>query len=374
MGNNTTRNVLVIGGAALGIGLLFSKATQAQNLSTKFKVNPLVPNDFNLQNGINFNLPVQIVNQSTFDVTINNLYISVQNNAAGANTPPNWQDLFYMVKPVTALTIAKNAATNINKVPLTANYTNALTIYQMLTGAISSILKVSVRFEVAGGFEVPPIEFTVDAKQLFLPFKAALKSIGLGNLGYSKSMHVRVIKDGSEFDRYFPKPLGNKTTVAKGTNPSKTVELMAVQILAELPQTKAIAQVLKRSNVVDTIKAVWQFAHDYIQYEYDDVNKPLADRDEVLRSSSQIWAERKTGVDCDDFTKFCVSIFKNLGITSAIKAISMRADGALQHVYCIVPVSKNIDAKGYLVVDACLHQFNQEPKGITNQLIKTITA
>lgn len=373
MGNNTTRNFLLVGAGALGVGLLFSKATQAQNLTTKFKVNPLVPNDFNLQGGINLNMPVQIINQSTFDVNIDNLYISLQSNSAPAAAAPIWQDLFYMVTPVKTVAIAKNGATNLNKVPLTAGFSSAFLIYQMFTGAVSSIIKVTVRFEIAG-FEIPPIEYATDAKTLLLPLKNLLKSFGLGNLGYSKSMHVRAIKDGSQFDKYFPKPLGNKTVVAKGTDPTNTVELMAIQILAELPQTKAISQVLKRSNIVDTVKAVWQFAHDYIQYEYDDVNKPLADRDEVLRSSSQIWAERKSGVDCDDFTKICVSILKNLGITSAIKAISMRADGALQHVYCVVPISKNIDAKGYLVVDACLHQFNQEPKGITNQLIKTIKA
>jgi hypothetical protein len=374
MGNNTGRNFLLIGGAALGIGLLLSKASQAQNLTTKFKVNPLAPNDFNLQGGINFNLPVQIVNQSTFDVTINNLYISVQNNLSSNAQTPNWQDLFYMVTPVKNITIAKNAVTNINAVPLTAGYANAITIYQMITGSLSSLLKVSVRFEVLGGIEIPPIEFTVDAKQMLLPLKTLLKNIGLGNLGYSKSTHVRNIKDGSDFNRYFPLPNGNKTMVIKGTNPINTVPIMASQVDAELPQTKAIAQILKRSNIADTAKAVWQFAHDYIQYEYDDHMKPLADRDEVLRSPAQIWKERKTGVDCDDFTKFCISIFANLGITSAIKAISMRPDGALQHVYCIVPVPKNIDAKGYLVVDACLHEFNKEPKGITNQIIKIIKA
>jgi hypothetical protein len=374
MGQNTTRNVLLIGGAALGIGLLLSKATQAQNLNTKFKVNPLLPNDFNLQGAINFNLPVQIVNQSTFDVTINNLYISVQNNLSSNAQAPNWQDLFFMVTPVKNLTIAKNTATNINKVPLTAGYANAITIYQMLTGTLSSLLKVSVRFEVLGGIEVPPIEFTVDAKQLLLPFKNLLKSFGLGNLGYSKSMHVRAIKDGSQYDRYFDKPKGQKTLVAYGTNPTVTVDLMANQVAAELPQTKAIAQTLVRPTIQDTVKAVWQWVHDHIQYEYDDHMKPLADRDEILRSPNQIWEERKTGVDCDDFAKECVSILANLKITSGIKAISMRPDGALQHVYAIVPVPYNIDRKGYLVVDCCLHQFNQEPKSITNQITKIIKA
>ena len=355
----------------LAVGFAVSVGSKAQNITANFKASPLLPNDFNLQGGINFNLPIQIINQSSFDVTVNNIYISVQ-----TSTGNTWQDLFYMTSPVKTVLIRKQAATNINQVPLKADYTSAYTILQIINGSVSSNLKVVVRFE-AVGIQLTPIEFFIDAKQLLAPFKSVLGSFlnGLpsGNtLGYqSKSAHYRKINpDGSKYDSYFPKPKSLTGFASQGTDPNNTVKLMAEQVERELPETARITPILKGKNIAESCFNVYTFLHDNIQYQHDDHMMPLSKRDEVLRSPARSWAERKEGIDCDCFTKFAISIFKNMGIPCTIKAVSIRPDHALQHVYAIVPLPSN--PKGYIVIDPCVHVFDQEPQNITNQILKQI--
>ncbi|MES2379863.1 MAG: hypothetical protein V4538_02405 [Bacteroidota bacterium] len=371
MSQNSGRNYLIIGGIATAAFLLASTASKAQNLLGKFKVVPGIPNDFNLQNGINVNFPVQIINQSTFDIRIGNIYVTLQYNSASV-TSPVWNDMFYMVKPVTSVTILKNTITNINSVPLTASYLTAYTVYQLFTGALDSNLKAIVRFEAAG-IEIPQQEFLINAKSMFAPLKALLQTIlgKVGDLGIdSLSAHHRQIKDGKEFDQYFPKPSGTSQMVAIGTEPTKTADIIVSQVPGELYQTKKIAERWKAPTVEQSVYNVYRFLHDHIQYNYDDHMKPLALRDEILNSPASSWDKRKEGIDCDCFSKFVVSILKNMGIPCAIKLVSNRPDKALCHIYVIVP-SKS-DRKGYLVIDACLHQYNTEPFSLTNQLIKQI--
>jgi len=238
-------NIFLLAGLVLLGGFAVSIGSKAQNISAKFKASPLVPNNFSLQGGISFNLPVQIVNQSGFDVTINNVYISIQN--ASGNI---YQDLFYMTSPVKSVLIRKQAATNINQVPLKADYSSALTIYQIIQGSISSNLKVVVRFE-AVGIELAPIEFFVDAKQLLAPFKNILNSFlsglpAVNSLGYqSNSVHYRNIKDGSRFNSYFPPANHLEGFAANGAEPDKTVSIMADMVQKYAYQTAKIAPTFK---------------------------------------------------------------------------------------------------------------------------------
>lgn len=378
-----TKNTIIITAVLLSAGLLLSVGSKAQNIAAKFKAFPLIPNDFNLQGGVNLNLPIQIINQSTFDVSVNNLYITIQNNA-GTAAAPSWSDMFYMTSPVKNVLIRANSATNINKVPLTAPFTLAYTIYQIITGAASSNLKVIVRFETVG-VELPAIEFYLDAKSAFAPLVALLKKFGLGNLpagktavnnllpsgnlGYqSNSAHWRKIKNGKAYDKYFPLPEQLEGFAAIGAEPNKTVELMAGMVKKYAYQTAKIAPLLRGKNLTETCKNVYAFMHTFLQYNHD------SETAEQLRTPARGWYDgnKGKGIDCDCMTNFAISIFYNLGITCAIKAVSIREDKALQHVYAIVPNGE--DPKGYTVVDGCLHQFNNEPSGITNQLIKTIQA
>src|SRR5690606_22291000 len=88
---NSTK--LILGGAIAIVvaAALATGASKLKNLSTKFKANAGIPQNVSLKGGnLSFNLPIEITNQSAFDVTLQNLYVTVQSK----NENRDFEDLF----------------------------------------------------------------------------------------------------------------------------------------------------------------------------------------------------------------------------------------------------------------------------------------
>lgn len=356
-----TKNVIISAAAIIAVTALATGASKVKNLSDKFKADTGTPSNISAKGGrISFNLPISINNQSSFDVTLQNLYVTIQNRDLNGN----WEDLFIQNNAVREAEIKKLVTSRLPVIPLNAGFAKAATIVNILSGQQSRELKVIIRFEILN-YEISPIEFTVNATTLLAPFRAMLKSFGLlkgiDGLGYQdNSVHYRKIKPGNQYNHLFPKSKGLVHYIASDANPTNTVVRMAQIVNETIYQTEKLAPLLKGNNLKQTCNNIYDFLYNHIQYNRD------AEHEEQLREPARSWDNRTTGIDCDCFSIFASSILTNLGIAHDIKAISVRPDKALQHVYVTVPNNEGT----YYTIDACVHQFNTEPKNITNQILQ----
>jgi hypothetical protein len=179
-------------GATLFLGSKVAKAaSKTQNLMDKIKFYPGLPQIKGLKDGFfNFLFTVQVMNQSAFDLSIDNLFVSVQ------YTDPltkQWAELLTQNAPVTVktktgtttvLTISKQKMNKLPGIPLSLPLTNAGVIRDLVLGKISPNLRVVTRFEYAG-VELPAVEQMIDAKAMVAPLRTLLSSLrllkGLGN-------------------------------------------------------------------------------------------------------------------------------------------------------------------------------------------------
>lgn len=356
---NSTK--LILGGAIaiVAAAALATGASKLKNLSSKFKANAGIPQNVSLKGGnLSFNLPIEITNQSAFDVTLQNLYVTVQNKNANGD----FEDLFIQNNGIKEVKINKLVTSRLGIIPLSTSYANAAKLVNIITGKLPNDLKVIVRFDILN-YELNPIEFIVNAKDMLTPFVTILKTFGvLKGLGYAdNSFHYRKIKPATAYINLMPQSKGLESVIAQDAIPEKTVKRMANIVNETLWQTKKLAAALKGKSIEECSKNVYDFLYNHIQYKRDAENR------EQLREPIASFAHRTTGIDCDCFSIFASSLLKNMGINHAIKVISVRDDQQLQHVYVIVPKDgKNLN--NYFTIDACLHSFNEEAQGITKEI------
>ncbi|MCA0428703.1 MAG: hypothetical protein LCH37_14810 [Bacteroidetes bacterium] len=373
-------NKILIGtGFLLAAFLIVSTTTRAQSLEQKFKLITGTPSNFTISGGnLRFNAPVSIVNQSAFDITIRNLFVNISyQDSSGV-----WQDLFFQPNAVSQVTFAKGTTTNLNTIPLQMPLTNVFTIVQMMAGKIGATLKVTTRFEVSG-IAAPAIETTIDAKSYIQPLITLLQKYGLINtggkvsgientglitgltgLGYSaNSFHERQIKDASKYAHLITKADGRETTIRKTSGTAyDTIDDMAKIVGETTYQTKELAKVLQGKTTEESVRNVWTWLHDHIQYRKD------KDGVEQLREPAASFAHRQTGIDCDCFAIFASSLLTNMGITHYIEMCQIRPNPYFVHVYVVVPKEPELslaNRNNYWVVDACLHSFDELAKNIS---------
>lgn len=173
----------------------------------------------------------------------------------------------------------------------------------------------------------------------------------------------RRLKDGREFDHLFPPPSETDTTIKKSANVEDTLRFIRKALPQTLWQTEKIAKILKGRTLEETCNNIWHFVYKHIQYKRDE------DGVEQVRSPRRTWWDRKTGVDCDCYTVFILSILRSLNI-DCLARITKYAKKypevpRWQHVYPIVPKSGRmedyIDERDwYIVIDCVKDDFDDE--------------
>lgn len=171
----------------------------------------------------------------------------------------------------------------------------------------------------------------------------------------------RRIRDGKQYDRYFPKPDERDRIIIKDGEVSDTVELMEKVVHKYLTDTARIATVLRRNTLEETCKSIYEFVYNHIQYKLD--KRGL----EQLRRPARSWAERRTGVDCDCMSIFISSILTNLKIPHSFRITRYSADH-WQHVYVIVTDNRG----GYINIDAVVSPYGYE-KPFTDKMDYTMS-
>jgi hypothetical protein len=169
------------------------------------------------------------------------------------------------------------------------------------------------------------------------------------------------VKDGKQYDHYFPKANGNNELIKKGATVRDTLQLFPRIVEATKWQTKRFAnEVIKAPTLYQTCSNLWHFVYEHISYNKDEDGK------EQLRSPARAWRDRhafdeygnKSGCDCDCMSLFIVSCLENLNIKYILRlsSYSKEKEAPYQHIYPIVPLSDGT----YLTLDAVTHHFNYE--------------
>ena len=181
------------------------------------------------------------------------------------------------------------------------------------------------------------------------------------NLGITAT-HIRRIKSGAEYDKYFPKATGATDIINENASVHDTLDFVKVLVLKTLNDTKQIAQILKRPTLEATCKSVFNFFYQHYQYKLDDYGV------EQVRRPARAWADRKTGIDCDCFSASVSSVLTNLGIEHNLKIIAINGKEHYQHIYVVVPKTQGININSranYWVIDPVLNSFDEEAPKIT---------
>jgi hypothetical protein len=173
----------------------------------------------------------------------------------------------------------------------------------------------------------------------------------------------RRLKEGREFDHLFPPPSEQDIIIKRSANVDDTLKLIREALPKTLWQTEKIAKVLKGRTLEETCSNIWHFVYNHIQYKRDE------DGVEQVRSPRRTWWDRKTGVDCDCYTVFILSILSSLKIPCLARVTKYPKKfpevPRWQHVYPIVPRSGHYDdylddRDHYIVIDCVKDNYDDE--------------
>lgn len=179
----------------------------------------------------------------------------------------------------------------------------------------------------------------------------------LNGLGLTAT-RKRNIKPGYEFDALFPKPERTDPYLTRSGTNEQTLHTFIPDVVKRYhTDTAQLAVLLKRENLKDTLKAIWDFLYNHVQY------KPDSPLEEQIRRPARTWADRRTGVDCDCYTVFISSILLNLYIPHVLRMAAYDKRRGYQHVYVVVPKSAraNLSKRAdYWVIDPVMDAFDAE--------------
>lgn len=156
----------------------------------------------------------------------------------------------------------------------------------------------------------------------------------------------RTLQPGTEFERFFEKPIGKKTLVSAGMTATLTVQTVAEVVAQHHHQVAKLAQHL---NGPKRLQRLWNWVFAHIQYEKDTPGQ------EEVRTPNRIWAERTRGVDCDDYSVIISSVLTCWGLPHYLRVTAY--GNGYQHIYPIVPLNGN---GSYVTMDCVTNAYNYE--------------
>lgn len=184
-----------------------------------------------------------------------------------------------------------------------------------------------------------------------------------------ESREKRKVRSGVEYDSLFPRPSGKNILIKKDANVRDTVTFIQKSVPKTAQDTAMIAPLLKRENLKETCRNVWDFVYKHIPYKRDRAGV------EEVRRPARAWHDRnhpdengEVGVDCDCYSVFISSILHNLNIPHVLRITKYwkkdPSEIRWQHIYPIVPVGgMNGDTEyrnDYIVLDCVKEAFDDE--------------
>jgi hypothetical protein len=186
-----------------------------------------------------------------------------------------------------------------------------------------------------------------------------MNGLALGQLGIVSG--PRNTQDGRKFNNLIKKATGKEVFVKNG-NVLETVESCIDIVASHHREVEDLARKLKADNLKDTCRNIFNFAYNYLQYQKDD------DGTEQLRTPARSWLDGQVkfkqygkssgGIDCDDYSIFCGSILKCLGIPFKFRITKYDGKQHFQHIYVFVPALG--DSEDEIIIDPVLSKFDYQ--------------
>lgn len=173
---------------------------------------------------------------------------------------------------------------------------------------------------------------------------------GRGSFAYAadKDPYRKQYADG-DFGRFFaPAQMQDNTLTTRG-DLKTTLETMALLATTGSGQVRPLAHLLQADTHEQTAYHVWRWIKDNIVYQLDAPGK------EQLRTLNRIWADRVSGVDCDDYAIMAAALLIALGRRPQFRVVRFGKDKPFSHVYVV--------CDGYSI-DPVLGLFNTEAPGV----------
>jgi hypothetical protein len=185
-------------------------------------------------------------------------------------------------------------------------------------------------------------------------------------LGFT-AFKPRTLKAGESYQDCFAMPTGENELIRAHSLPITTVEEMVGLIKEDMGEGRKIAERLLQESGgrrdEKLLKHIWNFFYTHYQYKEDEAGK------EQIKSPNFSWANRVTGIDCDDYTFNISIILSNLSVNHYLRVVKMYGKQEYQHIYIVVPKTKQADMRtraNYWVLDPVVDWFDYEPQGITH--------
>ena len=127
----------------------------------------------------------------------------------------------------------------------------------------------------------------------------------------------------------------------------KTLGLMQEMFSQAVKETGTIAGKVHSSTPKGTAKNLYEYLRKNYRYQLDPTGI------EYIRSPLQSYKDRKTGIDCEDFSLIAAAVLFQLGIPAKYRIVDFNGIG-YSHIYVVIPGTKEI------ILDATSDRFNHE--------------
>lgn len=173
--------------------------------------------------------------------------------------------------------------------------------------------------------------------------------------------HRRNVKDGSQYDHFFPKANFEDKIINPNGTVKYTVQQMEKVVHDYHWQVAKLAKSLESNSLPQTLENIWQFFYDHYQYKLD------KDGVEELRTPARAWHDGQilsrnpqtaddAGIDCDCYSISVSCVLTVLKIKHRLRVT--KYSGGWQHVYVVIPVPGK---PGFnWIIDCVLDKFNIE--------------
>lgn len=149
----------------------------------------------------------------------------------------------------------------------------------------------------------------------------------------------------------------NRLTVAKNGGINETIAAIITATRASLPQTAELARWLQAPNLKQTAYNIWHFLKTNVRYTKD------PNGFEKVRLASRSWADRKTGIDCEDASIFIASVLTNLGYRPKFRIVKTNNARNWEHIFVTVAQGNQ-----EFTVDFVMDLFDKAPDNITTTM------
>ncbi|MCQ2232071.1 MAG: transglutaminase-like domain-containing protein [Paludibacteraceae bacterium] len=215
--------------------------------------------------------------------------------------------------------------------------------------ALSLIRSYGSLYEAFSGIKIR-IDFTLNGSlQQPIVIDVETGEVSLDGVGYTPTL-TRNIRSLSNYGSVIPRYTNNKHTdpiLIENVTPEQTASFIRKMAKSCAWQTKELSKRLKRNTVKETVRSVFDFVFNHIEYVRD------SEKNEQVRSPLRTLEEQKG--DCDCFSLLIASIFENLNIPYIIRIAEYDHKGYFQHVY-VIAMQNGQELPCDPVTDYCFYQ------------------